>query len=69
MYSLNIKGEAVNVFSQSSSGEFEEIIQTLSKMVSKASDVQTGYCPSRSRKFMLAILIGFTNITFLPITA
>jgi hypothetical protein len=44
-------------------------INTLSKTVSKASDVQNRYCPSRSRKFMLAMLPDFTNITFLPITA
>jgi hypothetical protein len=28
MYSLNIIGETVNVFSQNSSGEFEEILLT-----------------------------------------
>jgi hypothetical protein len=32
--------------------------------VSEASDVQTGYCPSKSRKFMLAMLPDVTNITF-----
>jgi hypothetical protein len=42
---------------------------TLSKTVSKASKVQTGYCPSRCRKFMLIVLPELTKLTFLPITA
>jgi hypothetical protein len=44
-------------------------MNTLSKTVSKASEVQNVYRPSRSRKFMSAMLPDFTNMKFLSITA
>jgi hypothetical protein len=44
-------------------------MNTLSEIVSKASEVQTGYCPSRSRKFMLIMLPELRKLTFSPITA
>jgi len=69
MYSLNIISESGNIFFRIHLENLRKSIKSLSKTASKASDVPTGYCPSRCRKFMLAILPDFKNIRFLPITA